>query len=520
MLKYLAGILFAAFIIAVSCSRGPSYPSDVEKALEEAGDNRVELEKALEYFASWDDSLKLQAAYYLIGNMEDHSYAVFGLFDSTGNKIDFDASAYSSYDEVVAAADSLESLYGEIDFSKDTLIYDIHSIKGDFLINQIDFAFRAWRTKPWAENLSFDYFLDYVLPYRGSNEPLESWREFFFEKYSAVDTILKDQADAVTVASYINDDVKSFFTFDPRFYYHPTDQGLSEMMENHCGRCEDMANLAIYAMRAVGLAVTSDYTPFWANASGNHAWNALVLPDGEVIPFMGAESNPGKYGLPNKMAKVYRKMFSNQKDNLVFRDRLQEKIPRWLAGKSYTDVTSSYTDVCDVVVNFDKAVPDSVDVAYLCVFNSGEWHAVHWGEIIGDAASFNDMGVGIAYLPALFLNEEIVPYGKPFILEEDCSLRKLIPDVVNPREINLGTVTGRRLAVATDGVHEKQVQPGDIFELFYWDDGWQSLGQEETASQGLIFRNMPGKCLYWLVAEDSDRDERIFTIEDNKQVWW
>lgn len=37
-----------------------------------------------------------------------------------------------------------------------------------------------------------------------------------------------------------------------------------------------MTNLAIFAMRANGLAVTSDYTPFWADSSNNHAWNAIL----------------------------------------------------------------------------------------------------------------------------------------------------------------------------------------------------------------------------------------------------
>lgn len=525
MKKIAAGTIITALfsglcLLASVCSKGPSYPPDVRKALEQAGENGTELEQALEYFASWEDTLKLQAACFLIGNMEEHGYAVFGLFDSLNNKLDFDASIYKDYDEVVGAADSIELAYGEVDFAKDTLIYDLQSIKSGYLINQIDFAFRAWRTKPWAGSLSFEDFLEYVLPYRGSNEPLEPWREYFFEKYESIDTLFDDPSDPVAVAGFINDDVKSFFTFDPRFYYHPTDQGLSEMLKNRYGRCEDMANLAIYAMRAVGLAVTSDYTPFWASAGGNHAWNALVLPEGEVIPFMGAESNPGQYHLTNKMAKVYRKMFSIQPDNLAFRDRKQEKIPRWLAGKSYIDVTADYTDVCDVVVNFKKLVPDSVDVAYLCVFNYGEWQAIQWGEIIGDAAAFGDMGVGIVYLPALYLNEKIAPYGAPFILTESCTMIELEPDLKSAKEINLGTVTGRKLAVATDGVREKPVQPGTRYELFYWQDGWKSLGNKAIGQDGLVFEVFSDGGLYWLVAEGSDKDERIFTIDADKQVWW
>ena len=51
----------------------------LERALREAGDNRMELEKVLAYYR--DDTLKYQAACFLIENMPDQ-YAVLPL-DST-----------------------------------------------------------------------------------------------------------------------------------------------------------------------------------------------------------------------------------------------------------------------------------------------------------------------------------------------------------------------------------------------------------------------------------------------------
>ena len=56
--------LFFVLLATAACSR---YPADVELALKLAGDNRVELEKVLEYFK--DDLLKYKAAVFLIGNM-------------------------------------------------------------------------------------------------------------------------------------------------------------------------------------------------------------------------------------------------------------------------------------------------------------------------------------------------------------------------------------------------------------------------------------------------------------------
>jgi len=444
-----------------------SYPGEVSNALEKAGDNRGELEKVLSHYASEEDSLKLQAAFFLISNMEGHCYAKYALYDTAGANVEFNVLDYSDYNTLKAAWDTLESRYGTLDFEKKEKIYDLHTITADFLIKQIDYAFLAWCEKPWAKELSFDRFCEYVLPYRGSNEPIEHWREMFWEKYKDMESKMADLSDPIEAARLINDDIKSWFTFDPRFYYHPTDQGLSEMLESRMGRCEDMTNVTIYAMRANGLAVTSDYTPYWANAGNNHAWNAILAPDGRVIPFMGAESNPGEYRLANKLAKVYRKTFGKQMENLVFQERKQEKIPPWLSGKSYLDVTADYTDVCDVTVAFKPEVPDSVDIAYLCVFNSGEWKAIHWGRIKDGEAVFADMGTDIAYLPALYINEEIVPFGAPFVLHTNCSIQEFQPEDEKTIKIQLISTTPHKQEVSTQGIAKTFLTSRQEYELFY-----------------------------------------------------
>ncbi|MBU1935786.1 transglutaminase-like domain-containing protein [bacterium] len=504
----------------VAAENKTSYPPEVVQAFAEAGDNLPEFEKVLTHYASEDDSLKLQSAYYLIGNMEGHCYVTFKLCDTAGTELDFNVLNYPDYAQMIAAYDSLESLHGELDFQKKEKIEDLHSITADFLIHQIDYAFKAWHEKPWAKDLSFDAFREYVLPYRGSEEPLENWREFFYEKYKDLASNMTDPSDPIEAVTRINDDIKSWFSFDSRYYYHPTDQGLSEMLTNRMGRCEDMTNLTIYAMRANGLAVTSDYTPYWANSGNNHAWNTVLTPDGKMTLFMGAESNPGNYRLANKVAKVYRKTFGKQKDNLAFRERKQEKMPKYLSGKSYKDVTADYTEVRDVQVTFEKTVPDTVDIAYLCVFNSGEWKAIDWGRIEDGEVDFTDAGTNIAYLPGLYVNEEIVPFGNAFILHSNGSTQELLPEKEKTIDVKLTSTTLRKQGVSTDGIVKAFFTPGRTYELFYWDDGWQSHDKSVAADKPLVFENVPAGCLYWLVEEDSDREERIFTIENHQQIWW
>jgi len=515
----IGGVLSITTLLS-SNLRALDLPPKLEEALNSAGENRPALVAVLSHYDSLADTAKYAAAAFLIENMEGHSYVTYVLHDTAGQVVPFDVLAYPDFDSLEAAARIIEADRGELDYRRDEMLEDLANVKTDFLIGQIDYAFRAFKEKPWAKSLSFDEFCEYVLPYRGSNEPLEEWREFFWDKYKDLPGKMADSTDALEAASIINDDIKSWFSFDPRYYYHPTDLGLSEMLESRMGRCEDMTNLTIYAMRANGLAVTSDYTPYWANSGNNHAWNAILALGGKVVPFMGAESNPGQYRLPYKLAKVYRKTFSLQKGNLIFQDRKQEKVPGWLAGKNYVDVTADYVPVSDVAIHFSHPTPDSVDIAYLCVFNSGEFKAIHWGRVVDNMAIFTDMGVDIVYLPALYLNEEIVRFAPPFILTKEMSVRELVIDTANTVSVKLTSTTIRKQEISTEGVIQSSLTPGVKYELFCWRDGWQSLGTGEAADEPLVFTDVPAGGLYRLVAEQSDREERIFTIQDGRQVWW
>ncbi|MEW6412443.1 MAG: transglutaminase-like domain-containing protein [Candidatus Zixiibacteriota bacterium] len=527
--KILALIFLCLLVLTLSAAPALTgtgeFPPSVMKALEASGNNRPELEKAFTHYQQRSDSseidrLKYMAVQYLIENMEGHCYVTYKLVDTAGEEVDFNVLDYPDYDSLERAVGAIEDARGVLDYKRKDKFDDLQTITADFLMNQIDYAFRAWTEKPWAQNLTFEQFCDYVLPYRGSNEPLEPWREYFWSRYEGIVDSMSDPTDIVEAARIINDDVRSWFGFDPRYYYHPTDQGLSEMLGSELGRCEDMTNVTIYAFRANGLAVTSDYTPYWANSGNNHAWNAILLADGRVVPFMGAEANPGEYKLANKLAKVYRKMYALQPDNLIFQTRKQEEVPRWLAGKNYIDVTPDYTEVFDVSLSFTEELPDSVDMAYLCVFNSGEWQAIHWGRIFDGTAVFTDVGSDIVYLPALYLNEEIEPFGPPFVLEKNTGKVITLEASGLNSMVKLTGTTQRKQEISTDGVAKSSLADGKEYEFFVWQDGWQSLGTATAGDEPLGFENVPQGGLYWLVADDSDREERIFTIDDSIQVWW
>ena len=522
MKKYL--FIIAVITIAFSCKQYTSTglnPADVQAVLDSAKQNKSELEKVINHYKNINDKQKLEATYFLIRNMANRCYAKTKITDTLGVDVDFDVLSYVDYKSMVAGWDSVEANIGTIDFARDTLIFDINILKSEYLIENIDLAFKAWKN-PWAKQLSFEQFCEYILPYRSTNEPVENWRPQLVERYKWLADSLKDKSDPIEACSLVNSEIISWFDFDPRFYRHPTDLGLSELMSYKKGRCEDMTTLAIYAMRSQGIPVMSDYTPAWPNTGNNHAWNATLTKNGEVVIFMGCEANPYDYKLANKKAKVYRKTFGKQMNSLAVIAPEYEKIPGWLASSHYIDVTKEYIDVVDVELSLTREKPDSCNYAYLYVFNSGEWKSIHWGTLdSNNIATFTDMGKDIAYLPVYYKNGEFVVAANQFILNEDGTMTENIADTINTTSIDLYSTTQKVTRLTTDEIEKASFKDGAEYELFYWNDEWIKLSSEIAKGEKPIhFENVPINALFWLIEKDSKKEERIFTIVDGNVKWW
>ncbi|MCD6112709.1 MAG: transglutaminase domain-containing protein [Bacteroidales bacterium] len=514
-------LLMFLVLIMSSCNVSKN-PDNVEAILKKSGKNRSQLEAVIEHYKNSDDTLKIKAAYFLIGNMCEHSYVTFKMVDTASNTVDWDVLKYKNYQEVVKAWDSIENVIGPIHFVIDKKIMDYDTITSDFLIKNIDLAFKAWRDFPWSRHLNFDQFCEYILPYRGSNEPLENWREYFYNNFNWVVDSMKGSSDPIKAACLINDNIKSWFRFDSRYYEHPTDQGFSEMLKNKMGRCEDMTNLAIFAFRAMGVPVMSDYTPYWAKTGNNHAWNATLDSVGKVVIFMGGEANPGKYNLHHVFAKVYRKTFAKQLSSLKEKNKNNnEKLPPYLRHNTYSDVTKDYVSAFDIKMKLKKTKTDTNDFAYICVFNTGEWRAIHWSEINNDEVIFTDMGTDIVYLPAYFIDKKIKPAGNPFIFDKNAKINTIIPDTLNLRSIKVFGTTASETKETTDFITKVSFKKNKNYTLYYWYDKWIKIGEKKSKGKALIFKDVPSNALYWLKAEDSHNEERIFTIDKSgKQIWW
>lgn len=64
------------------------------------------------------------------------------------------------------------------------------------------------------------------------------------------------------------------------------------------------------------------------------------------------------------------------------------------------------------------------------------------------------------------------------------------------------------------------VKPGLQYELLYYDLGWKKIATKMSNGYSVCFENVPIGALLLLRCDDGGNEERIFTWENGKQVWW
>ena len=148
---------------------------------------------------------------------------------------------------------------------------DLIQIKSEVLLDNIDYAYKASEEFAWAKGLPEDIFLNYVLPYRNSQEPIENFRPYFFEKlYPLVKDLNSAEQAAILVNRWVAERVK----------YKPTqreDQGPFETLKGGYGRCEELVILYNDVLRSIGIPARNSWTPYWATQDDNHAWTEIWI---------------------------------------------------------------------------------------------------------------------------------------------------------------------------------------------------------------------------------------------------
>ena len=410
----------------------------LEQALELAGPNRTELQKVLDHYAG--DSLKLEAAKFLIRNMPGHySYADTAKINKYALAVVAVVDSMRDEKDINVIRDSIDKVAREMGMNSLKKVQDCQIISADFLIQNIDTAFYDWQQGPWAKHIGFDDFCEWILPYKVEElQPLDNWRSKLKKLYinRVYDLAYCDQLRNSPLAAAI------IFNRNLANALHPK-IGASVQYPNiptehrariPFGRCNDYTSITTIFFRSHGMPTAIDFTPQWAKRSQGHSWNVLIAENGEKVAFGGITTlMDEKQLMVETRAKIFRHTYSRNQE-LVDLNNGGEYVPKVFQNIFIRDVTKETIQCSDVTL---KVNDNKHKYAYLLVFDNQGWAPVAYGTIENGKATFKDMGRDIAYLPVVYVDGRIKPIAEPFILNYDGSIKRIVANTSKRKDMVL-----------------------------------------------------------------------------------
>lgn len=154
---------------------------------------------------------------------------------------------------------------------------DAKSLSADFLLENVEYAYKARAEFPWAKDVPDSVFLNDVVAYANLNENRESWRKDFYERFKKYVASCKTMREAI---DSVNKNVRDELLVDYNTKREKPDQAPYESMRQHMASCSGLSILLTDAFRAVGIPSRVAGTPAWHDDRGNHNWNEVWI-DGQ-----------------------------------------------------------------------------------------------------------------------------------------------------------------------------------------------------------------------------------------------
>lgn len=450
-MKYVLFILLALILAACRSEK----EKQLECALEFAGDNRVELEKVLEHYRT--DPEKLEAARFLIRNMP-------GWYSYEGNELDSIHHLLVGVCEGRSISKREKNKWNRISFDSLSKIYDAQVITAEYLIDNIDLAFEVWRKYPWNRNLPFDDFCELILPYRIADEPLSDWRKLYYEDYGTLLDSLYKGSDVIEASKIIDGKLRKLY------YIYNTDFRVPHLnavflYHNRIGYCREACDLTIYAMRACGIPVATDYFVYSPDYQHYHCWTMLRDTTVTFLQFGFNEFEASRDTLRHdgrKKGKVYRYCFGMQADKNSGTSGNRQLSPV-LKNRFVKDVTSEYFGSNDTTIPIQMSGEQYI---YLGIFSPGGWIPIDMALGNAGKVTFRDIEPDVIY-QTLYQGDggKLYPAGYPFIsktgggfvllkpnidLMEEAILKRKMPQQKTIAEWAYRAIIGAKVEAADD----------------------------------------------------------------------
>ena len=444
-MRNISAIALTILLAVTSCTRDDLY---VHYALKAAGDNRKELKTVLRYYRKEDpDKEKLKAAKYLIANMPGHYSYV-------------DTTAINSY---YRTALSILGTGPSPDWQRDTLrqisdrdypgltrniVSDAQIMTADYLIHNIDHVFTQWKTRPWAQHLTYEEFRDWILPYKVTElQSFDDWRDVLSSYYSdSISTVPATDFDRNSIYGAIE-------IVRNEIHSKQSDIGLRVIWEGQAGiplrsaetwthmtygSCMDYVTMGTAVFRSLGLPAVVDQVPSWGRNSEGHSWYAFLSDRGVETPTMNSlivGAGMGFYPY-ERVPKIWRNSYALNRDRVKYRNTAKYVYPFDLYQQ---DVTDHYYRTSDIQVEIRKDIKLKDRYVYIAMaVNQGgpQWRVLDFGRIKRGKACFTNMGRNMLYIALGYNGSRLVPISDPFILGKDGSMEYIHYDEQTTKTIS------------------------------------------------------------------------------------
>ncbi|MCQ2068836.1 MAG: hypothetical protein MJY68_07060 [Bacteroidaceae bacterium] len=429
-------------MICSGCCQGDA----LNRALQSASSNRCELVSVLNHYRSVDpNSDKLRAAEFLIGNMPAHySYAGSEIYQY------YDYAARILANKELTPEQQRDSLLAITDLKYRNLpnhtIPDAQIIKADYLIDNIDKSYTQWTTCPWASQVTFDEYLEWMLPYKAVElQELDHWRDTLLAHFgTGLEHPIKNDVEYNTtlgVADMIRNDANSRL----HRYGLYTRAGLpllsAHLQVNQTyGDIPDYALTAVLAFRSAGIPAVLDETPVGSRYTAATKWFVILSDKGDELASEWDLSTQIGWGFfpYERGPKVYRNTYAINKERQKYKEQAKYQYPFDLGKK---DITSKYFLTSDLSIPIDNAVRKRLKDKYVYIASAVRseeqpWQIVDFGVLKHGKAIFHDMGREVLYQLQGYDGDGLIPISRPFILHKDCSIEYVDSDTLSSTHLN------------------------------------------------------------------------------------
>lgn len=416
---------------------GCSGRSSLEFALSSAVSNRTELEAVLEHYRTVDvNPDKLRAAEFLIENMPAHySYSGTEIYD------------YYNYAVCILANSTLtpEQQRDSLLFITNTkyadlpnhTIPDVQIIKAGFLIDNIDKSYTQWTTCPWSSHITFNEYLEWMLPYKFAElQEHDCWRDTMYTQFgaSALERRIPNDVEynnVIHVADTVRYMTSSCFP-QHRLSTHGCLPLLSAYFQAHrtLGSTEDYSLTLAMLLRSIGVPVMLDETPVGPRNSASTRWIVTLSERGEELcSEWDFSSVIGDGFFPYERGpKVYRNTYSINMDRQEYMRKSKYRYPFDLTVQ---DVTSHYFLTSDICIPVNGKVREPyVYIASAVRDDENPWTIVDFAPLKHSKACFRNMGREVMYTVMGYNGNELVQVSVPFILHKDGTIEYVSSDTI------------------------------------------------------------------------------------------